>query len=128
MRRGVIGRPSGLHTIGWKVEPKAWWPELPGKAGEYNPPMAKAFKKVCRSCRKVEVRGLKRYCKGCARTRNRALGRKRVTKHRLRVTKTGFSPIAAEVLTKPKTQSGYDDPGTTISGSHFPTADAPVGP
>jgi hypothetical protein len=46
MSGGVIGRPSGLPVIGWKVEPKGWWPELPGKAGGYNPPMAKAFKKV----------------------------------------------------------------------------------
>src|SRR5206468_2065854 len=99
MSRGVIDRPSGLRAIGWKVEPKAWWPELPGKAGKYNPPTAKAFKKVCRTCRKVEVQGLKRYCEVCARTRNRALGRERVTKHRLRITKTGFSPIGAKVLT-----------------------------
>ena len=106
-RRGVIGRPSGLRTIGWKVEPKAWWPELPGKSGEYTPPMAKAFKKVCRTCRKVEVQGLKRYCAGCARTRNRALGGERVTKHRLRVTKTGFSPVAAEALIKPDLADGY---------------------
>ena len=99
MSRGAIGRRPGLLVIGWKIEPKAWWPELPGKTGEYNPPKAKAFKKVCRTCRKVEVQGLKRYCEGCARKRNRALGRERVTKYRSRVTKTGFSPIAAEALT-----------------------------
>jgi hypothetical protein len=111
MSRGVIGRPSGLQAIGWKVEPKAWWPELPGKAGEYNPPTAKGFKKVCRICRKVEVQGLKRYCEGCSRTRNRVLGRERVTKYRSRVTKTGFSPIAAEALTKPDSTGCYGSSG-----------------
>jgi hypothetical protein len=73
--------------------------------------MAKALKKVCRRCRKVEVTGLKRYCKGCARTRNRELTRLRVSKSRLRVTKTGFSPIAAEALTKANMTSGYGSSG-----------------
>jgi hypothetical protein len=99
MTRGRIGRPSGLLVIGWKYPPQAWWPELPGKAGDYNPPLAKGFKKLCRSCRKVEVKGIRRYCDGCAKTRNRALCRERVSKHRSRVTKTGFSPIGAEALT-----------------------------
>src|SRR5436190_3095418 len=116
MSRGAIGRPSGLLVIGWKIEPKAWWPELPGKAGEYNPPTAKAFKKVCRTCRKVEVQGLKWYCEVCARTRNRALGRERVTKHRLRVTKTGFSPVAAEALTKPDLTGCYGSSGHPKKG------------
>jgi hypothetical protein len=80
MSRSAIHRPSGLAVVGWKYPPQAWWPELPGKAGDYNAPMAKALKKVCRRCRKVEVTGLKRYCKGCARTRNRELTRLRVSK------------------------------------------------
>jgi hypothetical protein len=107
MSRGAICRASGLPVIGWKVEPKAWWPELPGKSGEYNPPMVKAFKKVCRSCRKVEVQGLKRYCEGCARTRNRAAYRMSKAKSRFRVQKTGFSPVAAEALTKPDLTGCY---------------------
>jgi hypothetical protein len=109
MSRGVIGRSSGLPAAGWKVEPKAWWPELPGKAGEYNPQMPKAFKKVCRSCRKVEVQGLKRYCEGCARARNRAAYRISKAKSRSRVQKTGFSPVAAEVLTKVDSGIRYND-------------------
>jgi hypothetical protein len=114
MSRGAIGRPSGLPVIGWKVEPKGWWPELPGKAGEYNPPMTKAFKKVCRSCRKVEVQGLKRYCEGCARTRNRAAYRISKQKSRSRVQKTGFSLIDAEALTKANLNIRYNDPSRTI--------------
>ena len=111
MSRETIGRPSGLVVIGWKYPPQAWWPELPGKAGEYNPPMAKSFKKVCRACRKVEVKGLKRYCKGCARTRNRAAYRMSKAKSRSRVQKTGFSPVAAEALTKANMTSGYGGSG-----------------
>jgi hypothetical protein len=99
MSTGSIGRPSGLPVIGWKVEPKGWWPELPGKAGKYNPPIAKAFKKMCRMCRRVEVTGLKQYCDGCARTRNRAAYRISKQKSRSRVQKTGFSPFGAEALT-----------------------------
>jgi hypothetical protein len=106
---GVIGRPSGLPVIGWKVEPKGWWPELPGKAGEYNPPMAKAFKKVCRSCRKVEVEGLRRYSERCARTRNRAVYRISKAKSRSRVQKTGFSSIRAKGLTKADSDIRYND-------------------
>src|SRR5206468_150390 len=57
MSWGTLSRFSNLAVIGWKYPPQAWWPELPGKAGEYNPQMAKPFKKVCRACRKVEVQG-----------------------------------------------------------------------
>ena len=93
MSRGTLSRLSGLAVIGWKYLPQAWWPELPGKAGEYNPPMAKAFKKLCRSCRKVEVQGLKRYCEGCARTRNRAAYRISNGKAGLVSKKLDFRPL-----------------------------------
>jgi len=116
MSRGTLSRLSGLAVIGWKYLPQAWWPELPGKAGEYNPPMAKAFKKLCRSCRKVEVQGLKRYCERCARTRNRAAYRISKAKSRSRVQKTGFSPVAAEALTKPDLATGYGSSGHPKQG------------
>ena len=116
MSRGTLSRLSGLAVIGWKYLPQAWWPELPGKAGEYNPPMAKAFKKLCRSCRKVEVQGLKRYCERCARTRNRAAYRMSKAKSRSRVQKTGFSPVAAEALTNPDLATGYGSSGHPKQG------------
>jgi hypothetical protein len=139
--------PCRLPLIGWKCLPQAWWPEVPGKSTPkgWNPmwthsydkktsqhnwesPVAIKSARLCKECRQVKVKSIKRYCSTCANRRRRSQTRSAVAKIRSSVSKTGFSSIAAEVLTKPKTQCGYDDPRTTISGSHFQTADAPVGP
>ena len=110
MSSGTMGKSRRI-VIGWAVTPKAWWPELPGKASDYVPPLPKAFKRMCRDCGTVEVKGLKRYCERCARTRNR--GAYRISKHksRSRVQKTGFSPVAAEEVTKANMPSGYGSSG-----------------
>jgi hypothetical protein len=49
----------------WKVLPQAWWPELPGKTGEYISADYSTRRK-CRDCRKVFVDGIRRYCERCA--------------------------------------------------------------
>jgi hypothetical protein len=98
------------------------WPDL------FRPPVERATK-LCLDCRKRQVRPRQKYCPNCARKRKREANRRHIRRKRaLDVGKPANSPIGAEALTKPKTQGGYDYPGTTISGSSFPTAEVPVVP
>ena len=119
-------KPCGLPVVGWKHEPQAWWPELPGKnvsarerssvartidwirdcnrrfeihTGSQPYVRQAATKRLCRDCHKTEVKGIKRYCPACAKTRNRASYRNSKRSSRSRVQKTGFSPVGAEALT-----------------------------
>jgi hypothetical protein len=87
------------------------------KSGE--PKLAKA-KKLCLTCRKIKVTGIRRYCEYCFRDRHRA-AKRRYWNKRSSLDKTGFSPIGAEALTKPGMQVGYHHPKTSISGSSFST-------
>ena len=57
----------------WKVLPQAWWPELPGKTGDYaSSPESSDIsadcsnRLKCRDCRRVFVDGSRRYCGRCA--------------------------------------------------------------
>jgi hypothetical protein len=102
----------------WKVEPRGWWPELPGKATPtgwdltWKPVFEGAARsyhwegiakvsgrRLCRECRKVAVHGIYRYCRTCARDRKRASDRNHIGNKRVYVGKTADSPIQAEALT-----------------------------
>jgi hypothetical protein len=103
----------------WKIEPKAWWPELPGKdmpkgwdltwkpvydketkKYRWEGPPKISGKRMCVNCRQVAVRGNQRYCRTCAKSRRRSQTRLAMEKRRSLVSKTPFSPIQAEALTK----------------------------
>jgi Zn finger protein HypA/HybF involved in hydrogenase expression len=68
--------------------------------------------KRCRECHKVEVTGIRRYCPACLKSRNRKSYQRSKEKSRSRVQKTGFSPVAAEALTKANIACGYGSSGT----------------
>jgi len=98
------------------------WPGL------FRPP-DKRMTKLCKRCRKREVRPRQEYCPDCARKQKRDSNRRHIRRKRgLDVGKLANSPTGAEALTKPETQGGYDYPKTSLLESNFPTADAPVGP
>ena len=109
MSGSVVGRSRGT-VIGWKIAPKAWWPELPGKAGNYTTTGSTLFKRLCLDCRKVEVEGRTKFCDSCKRTRHRNAARKH--KRRVTVDKLRNSSFGAEALTKVKMTSGYGSSGT----------------
>jgi len=66
------------------------------KSGEQK--LAKA-KKLCLTCRKIKVTGIRRYCEYCFRDRHRA-AKRRYWNKRSSLDKTGFSALAAEALTE----------------------------
>jgi hypothetical protein len=121
MSRTVMGRSCASRAIGWKVEPKAWWPELPGKdLSRPYPPIPTQGKKLCKECRKLEVKGIRRYCNTCSKKRKRASNRTHIRNVRSRVGKTGFSLIGAEALTKPDLTGCYggSQSATAIKNYH----------
>jgi hypothetical protein len=80
-----------------------------------------AIKRVCRECRRREVRQRQRYCPDCAAKNNRQSKRRHMRRKRgLNVEKFANWPLGAEPLTKAGTQGGYHHP----SGSTFSTKDA----
>ena len=79
--------------------------------------------KLCKECRKREVRPRQKYCPGCAAKRKRESNRCHTRRKRgLDVGKVANSPAGAEGLTKAEKQVGYPYPKTSISGSNFPTS------
>jgi hypothetical protein len=78
--------------------------------------------KLCKDCRKCEVRPRQKYCPDCARKRKRESNRWHIRRKRgLDVGKLANSPIGAEPLTKAEKQVGYPHPKAPISESSFPT-------
>jgi hypothetical protein len=74
-------------------------------------------KKMCLTCRRVEVEGKQKYCCKCAGKRNRASYRQ--SKRRLRfcdVQKNQNSPIGTEALTKPPLKGRYHGSGHPNGG------------
>ena len=98
--------------------------ELPGEEKVLT-----AIKRLCRDCRKREVKPRQKYCPVCAKTHKRESKRRYMRlKRRSDVEKLANSPIAAEALTKPETQGGYHHPKTSIRASSFSTIDPHVAP
>src|SRR5262245_44240607 len=92
------------------------WPEL------FAPPSKHAIR-MCRDCRKREVRPRQKYCPDCARKKKRESNRRHIRRKRgLDVGKVANSPAGAEGLTKAEKQVGYPYPKPSISGSNFPTS------
>jgi hypothetical protein len=110
----------------WKITPRVWWPELPGKDMPkgwdltWRPVYDKdterytwqgaakiSGKRLCLQCRVVAVRGIQRYCRACAKNRKRTSDRNHISNKRVSVGKTGFSPIQAEALTNEDLKVGY---------------------
>jgi len=78
--------------------------------------------KLCRDCRKREVKLRQKYCPVCSKTRSRESKRKHMRQKRgLDVEKVANSPARAEALTRPKKQVGYPHPKTSVLGSSFST-------
>jgi hypothetical protein len=126
-RRGRYGcQASRSRGTNWKITPRAWWPELPGKDMPkgwdltWKPVYDKdtkrytwqgaakiSGKRLCLQCRVVAVTGIQRYCRACAKSRKRHSTAGSMSKHRSSVRKTGFSPIQAEALTNEDLKVGY---------------------
>jgi hypothetical protein len=98
------------------------WPEL------FAPP-SKHVIRMCRDCRKREVRPRQKYCAVCAKIRKRAAQRSHMRRKRGHdVEKLANSPTGAEGLTKHVEQGGYIETKTEISASNFSTRKAGVAP
>ena len=96
--------------------------ELPGGPPYEDKAAVRQATKLCKECRKREVRGRQIYCPDCARNRKRESKRCHMRRKRgLDVEKVANSPIGAEALTKLETQVGYHHPKTSILGSSFST-------
>jgi hypothetical protein len=96
--------------------------ELPGGPRYGDKAAVRQATKVCRDCRKREVKPRQWYCPDCARKNKRDSNRRHIRRKRgLDVGKLANSPIGAEALTKAEKQVGYPYPKTSISGSSFPT-------
>jgi hypothetical protein len=96
--------------------------ELPGGPPYEDKAAVRAATKVCRDCRKREVKPRQWYCPDCARKHKRDSNRRHIRRKRgLDVGKLANSPIGAEAVTKAETEVGYPYPKTSILGSSFPT-------
>jgi hypothetical protein len=96
----LCGRP--MRDVGKQWECRCGFfykPVIPGTIPKkYQHGAMVAAKKLCRDCRRTEVRGIQRYCADCTRRRKRASNRKHWQK-RSSLGKTGFRHIGAEALT-----------------------------
>jgi hypothetical protein len=103
--------------------------ELPGGPPYENKAAVWQATKLCKECRKREVKLRQTYCPVCSKTRNRESKRKHMRrKRRSDVEKLANPPIGPEALTKPETQGGYHHPKASIRASSFSTSDARVAP
>jgi len=102
--------------------------ELPGGPPYEDKAAVRQATKLCKDCRKREVRPWQTYCPDCARKRKRESNRRHIRRKRgLDVGKLANSPIGAEPLTKAEKQVGYPHPKAPILESSFPTEqDAPT--
>jgi hypothetical protein len=83
-------------------------------------------KRMCKECRKREVRSRQKYCDACAKSRKRESTRLSMRKMRCDVRKSENSPIGAEELTKAENKARYNDPRTSFSASSFLTSEGPA--
>jgi hypothetical protein len=103
--------------------------ELPGGPSYQDKAAVRRAIKLCKNCRKREVKGRQRYCPHCASNRKRESKRKHMRRKRgLDVEKLANSPIGTEALTKAEMQSGYHHPKTSNRASSFSTRDARIAP
>jgi hypothetical protein len=118
-RRGRYGcQASRSRGTNWKITPRAWWPELPGKDMPkgwdltWKPVYDKetqryrwigaarvSGKRMCLECRAVAVTGKAKRCRSCAKSRKRQQTSASVQKYRVSVRNLRNSPIQAEALT-----------------------------
>jgi hypothetical protein len=95
--------------------------ELPGGPPDEDKAAVLQATKLCKDCRKREVKR-KKYCPDCARKRKRESNRRHIRRKRgSDVGKLANSPIGAEPLTNAEKQVGYPHPKAPISQSSFPT-------
>lgn len=79
--------------------------ELPGGPPYEDKAAVRAATKVCRDCRKREVKPRQWYCPDCARKHKRDSNRRHIRRKRgLDVGKLANSPIGAEAVTKAETE------------------------
>jgi len=96
--------------------------ELPGGPPCEDKAVVRQVTKLCRDCRKREVKLRQKYCPVCSKTRSRESKRKHMRRKRgSHVEKVANSPIGAEALMKAETRGGYPYPKTSILGSSFST-------
>jgi hypothetical protein len=105
------------------------WPELFGAP-------SKVATTLCRDCRKVAVKGIRRYCERCALKRKLASTRRsKRAKQGRNGRKTENSTIGAEALTKAKMSDRCNDPqkhswpsfSSTRQGTQRPVSAGPEG-
>jgi hypothetical protein len=96
--------------------------ELPGGPPYEDKAAVLQATKLCKDCRKREVKPRQKYCSDCARKRKRESNRRHIRRKRgSDVGKFANSPIGAEPLTNAEKQVGYPHPKAPISQSSFPT-------
>jgi len=96
----LCGRPMQDTGKQWECRCGFFYkPLIPGTIPKKCRQDRVGFKRLCESCGKVEVTGIKKFCPRCRKSRNRESYRKSKAKSRSRVQKTGFLPIGAEALT-----------------------------
>jgi hypothetical protein len=96
----LCGRPMRDVSVRWECLCGFFYkPLVPGTIPKRHRQGSVAIKKLCQSCGKVEVTGIRRLCPTCAKSRKRESYRKSKAKTRSRVQKTGFSSFGAEGLT-----------------------------
>jgi hypothetical protein len=100
-----------------------FWPhELPGGPPCEVKTAGRQATKLCRDCRKREVRPRQKYCPECARKRKRKSNRRHIRRKRgSDVGKLANSLVGVETLAKTEKQVGYPYPTAGVSGSSFRT-------
>jgi len=87
---------------------------------------AVSAKKLCRDCRRSEVRRNQIYCVACAGKRQKLAKREAARKRRSNVDKVAFSPIGAEALTKLDLADSYGSSGHPNGGKLGVSTTGPV--
>ena len=77
-------------------------------------------KKVCRTCRRVEVEGSQKFCYKCGNNRRKHSNRLSQRKRRSHVRKHAISPIDTEALTNANQLGGSSNPAAAKNG-HQPS-------
>jgi hypothetical protein len=113
----LCGRPMRDAGKRWKCRCGFFYkPLIPGTIPKKYQHGAVSAKKLCRDCRRSEVRRNQIYCVACAGKRQRLAKREAARKRRSNVDKVAFSPIGAEALTKPDLADSYGSSGHPIEG------------
>jgi hypothetical protein len=96
----LCGRPMRDAGKRWECRCGFFYkPWIPGTIPRKYQQGTVTAKKLCRDCRRAEVRRNQIYCAACARKRQRLAKREAARKRRSKVDKVAFSPLGGEALT-----------------------------